>query len=104
MAEELIRFSNVQKHFGSKVIYRGLNLTIRKGEVFTILGGSGVGKSVMLKMLIGLLAVDGGSIQFDGQEVTTMNEQQLSMASTHQLPRCTSATSPRHYKHLTQIR
>ncbi len=79
MAEELIRFSNVQKHFGSKVIYRGLNLTIRKGEVFTILGGSGVGKSVMLKMLIGLLAVDGGSIQFDGQEVTTMNEQQLSV-------------------------
>lgn len=78
MGEELIRFSNVQKHFGPKVIYRGLNLTIRRGEVFTILGGSGVGKSVMLKMLIGLLVADGGSIQFDGQEVTTMKERQLS--------------------------
>jgi phospholipid/cholesterol/gamma-HCH transport system ATP-binding protein len=72
-----IEFSGVQKRFGEKVIYRNLDLTIRRGEVFTVLGGSGVGKSVMLKMLIGLLKVDAGSIRFDGEEITTMNEAAL---------------------------
>jgi phospholipid/cholesterol/gamma-HCH transport system ATP-binding protein len=74
----LIEFSGVKKRFGSKVIYRGLDLTVRKGEVFTILGGSGVGKSVMLKMLIGLLKADEGTITFDGRDVTKMNENELS--------------------------
>lgn len=78
MAEELIRFNDVYKAFGPKVIYSGLNLSIKRGEAFTILGGSGVGKSVMLKMLIGLLQADRGSIVFDGQEVTEMREEQLS--------------------------
>ncbi|HSC87784.1 MAG TPA: ATP-binding cassette domain-containing protein [Polyangiaceae bacterium] len=77
MSDELIRFSGVKKRFGEKIIYRGLDLTIRRGEVLTILGGSGVGKSVMLKMLIGLLQADEGSIVFDGDEVTKMDERQL---------------------------
>lgn len=75
--QDLIQFSGVQKRFGDKVIYRGLDLTVRRGDVLTILGGSGVGKSVMLKMLIGLLKVDKGSIRFDGEEVTTMGEREL---------------------------
>lgn len=78
-AAPLIRFSKVQKRFGPKVIYRDLNLEIRRGEVFTVLGGSGVGKSVMLKMLIGLLRADAGSITFDGDEVTRMSEPELSI-------------------------
>lgn len=78
MAESLIEFRDVKKAFGEKVIYRGLDLRIVKGEVFTVLGGSGVGKSVMLKMLIGLLTADSGSIVFDGAEVTTMKERELS--------------------------
>ncbi len=76
--ETLIRFSGVKKRFGEKVIYSGLDLSIRRGEAFTILGGSGVGKSVMLKMLIGLLQADEGSILFDGAEITKMSEEQLS--------------------------
>lgn len=76
--EPLIEFRGVAKRFGEKVIYRSLDLEIRRGEVLTVLGGSGVGKSVMLKMLIGLLKADAGSIRFDGEEVTTMNEGQLS--------------------------
>lgn len=76
-SDPLIRFTNVQKAFGQKVVYRGLNLEMHRGEVLTVVGGSGVGKSVMLKMLIGLLKPDAGNIQFDGEEVTTMNEQQL---------------------------
>ncbi|MFO0565068.1 MAG: ABC transporter ATP-binding protein [Polyangiaceae bacterium] len=73
-----ISFRGVQKAFGAKVIYRGLNLDVYRGEVITIVGGSGVGKSVMLKMLIGLLPVDRGTITFDGLEITKMNEDQLS--------------------------
>lgn len=77
MAEKLISFRNVQKAFGPKVIYKNLNLDIERGVAFTILGGSGVGKSVMLKMLIGLLRPDSGTIHFDGGEVTSMNSDQL---------------------------
>lgn len=75
--DSFIRFAGVQKSFGPKVIYRGLDLTIRKGEVFTVLGGSGVGKSVMLKMLIGLLKADEGHIYFSGKDVTQMGEVEL---------------------------
>ena len=46
-------------------------------EALTILGGSGVGKSVMLKLLIGLLKPDAGSIRFDGQELVSLSEAQL---------------------------
>jgi phospholipid/cholesterol/gamma-HCH transport system ATP-binding protein len=73
MSQPLISFSNVTKAFGDKVVYDGLNLAVERGKVMTIVGGSGVGKSVMLKMLIGLLPADTGSIMFDGQEVTKMN-------------------------------
>ncbi len=78
MSDVLVRFANVSKAFGPKVVYRGLNLEIRRGHVLTVVGGSGVGKSVMLKMLIGLLIPDRGSISFDGQEVVGMSEHKLS--------------------------
>ena len=69
-SEPLIRFRKVNKAFGPKVIYSGLDLAVRAGESLTIIGGSGVGKSVMLKMLIGLLKVDAGSILFHGEDIT----------------------------------
>ncbi len=78
-APPLIRFKGVRKAFGPKIIYSGLDLHIFKGEVLTICGGSGVGKSVMLKMLIGLLRADRGSIVFDDKEVTAMKEDQLAV-------------------------
>jgi phospholipid/cholesterol/gamma-HCH transport system ATP-binding protein len=78
VSEQLIVFRDVVKAFGNKIVYRGLRLVVERGDVLTIVGGSGVGKSVMLKMLIGLLKPDSGSITFDGAEVTTMNERQLS--------------------------
>ncbi len=75
----LIRFSHVKKAFGPKVIYSDLTFDVRRGEVLTVMGPSGVGKSVMLKMLIGLLSIDGGSVEFDGQEVTKMSEAELTI-------------------------
>jgi phospholipid/cholesterol/gamma-HCH transport system ATP-binding protein len=77
--DPLIRFKDVKKAFGEKVIYRGLNLDVFPGETITIMGGSGVGKSVMLKLLIRLIEPDSGSITFHGDEVTTMNEKRLGM-------------------------
>ncbi|MBI2395142.1 MAG: ATP-binding cassette domain-containing protein [Deltaproteobacteria bacterium] len=74
--EPLIVFSGVRKRFGPKVVYDGLDLTVNKGETLTILGGSGVGKSVMLKMLIGLLHPDEGSITFGGLELTKLNDRE----------------------------
>jgi len=79
MSEPLIRFKGVGKAFGAKLVYRSLDMAIGRGEVVTVVGGSGVGKSVMLKMLIGLLTADRGSILFDGAEVTKMSEDQLAI-------------------------
>ena len=70
----LIEFRNVRKVFGPKVVYEDLNLDVHQGESLTIIGGSGMGKSVMLKMLIGLLRADGGTIRFDGQEIQDVPE------------------------------
>jgi phospholipid/cholesterol/gamma-HCH transport system ATP-binding protein len=75
--EPIIRFRDVRKAFGDKVIYRGLNLDVYAGETLTIMGGSGVGKSVMLKLLIRLLESDHGSITFHGEEITRMREAQI---------------------------
>ena len=70
----LIEFRGVKKAFGPKEVYRDLNLDIREREVITIIGGSGQGKSVMLKMLIGLLDVDDGVISFAGQVISGIPE------------------------------
>lgn len=76
-SEPLIRFKGVNKAFGPKTIYQGLSLDIMRGETITILGASGSGKSVMLKMLIGLIEADAGEILFDGKDLTKMEDQGL---------------------------
>ncbi len=72
-----IRFSGIKKRFGPKVVYDGLDLEIPRGETITILGASGSGKSVLLKMLVGLLVADAGSITFDGTEVVEAKDETL---------------------------
>ncbi|MDF2698049.1 MAG: Methionine transporter ATP-binding protein [Labilithrix sp.] len=75
--QPLIHFRHIKKAFGAKVIYTGLEFAIRRGETVTILGPSGSGKSVMLKMLIGLIEADSGEILFDGSDVMKMDEREL---------------------------
>ncbi len=70
----LIEFRNVKKAFGPKVVYEDLDLDVHRGESLTIIGGSGMGKSVMLKLLVGLLRVDAGTIVFDGTNVESLPE------------------------------
>jgi len=76
-AAPLVRFLGVQKRFGPKVIFSDLNLDIRRGETMTVMGASGIGKSVMLKMLIGLIHPDAGEILFDGHDVAKWSDDQL---------------------------
>jgi phospholipid/cholesterol/gamma-HCH transport system ATP-binding protein len=77
VAEPFIRFRGIKKAFGPKVIYTDLTLDLRRGETITVMGASGSGKSVMLKMLIGLIRPDEGEILLDGQDVAKMDEGQL---------------------------
>lgn len=58
----LLRMVNVHKAFGDKVILQGLDLEVRRGETFVILGPSGIGKSVTLKLMVGLLKPDRGEV------------------------------------------
>lgn len=69
MAEPKIRLTDVAKRFGEKVVLDGVNLAIEPGESVAIIGGSGTGKSVTLKCILGLLTPDRGSITVDGQEI-----------------------------------
>ena len=64
-----IRLSNVAKRFGDKVVLDGVNLSIMPGESVAIIGGSGTGKSVTLKCILGLLTPEAGSIEVDGREI-----------------------------------
>lgn len=75
--QAFIRFENIWKSFGSNEVYSGLTLDIFKGETITIIGGSGTGKSVMLKLLLGLMKPDKGDIYFDGKNVCHMETPEL---------------------------
>jgi phospholipid/cholesterol/gamma-HCH transport system ATP-binding protein len=68
----MIEVKGVHKRFGSKVVLDGVDLTVEKGESLVIIGGSGTGKSVTIKSVLGLIPPDKGSIKVDGREVTRL--------------------------------
>ena len=72
-----ISVRNLHKQIGDQQILRGINLTIREGENLVIIGGSGTGKSVFLKLVMGLIPATSGSIIVDNTEITKLNERQL---------------------------
>ena len=67
----------LHKTFGGNQVLRGLDLDVGDGESVVVIGGSGSGKSVLLKCILGLLYPEGGSIQVDGQEVVGMGSEAL---------------------------
>ena len=72
-----IELRGVEKRFGAKRVLRGVDLAIRRGETFTILGGSGSGKSVCLKHMVGLLRPDAGHVIVEGRDITALREDEL---------------------------
>lgn len=73
----MIRFDHIVKSFEAKVVLDDVSVVIQTGEVFFIIGQSGVGKSVLIKHLIGLLKPDSGEIWVDDVEVSELDEQRL---------------------------
>ena len=69
MADGHIILQDLRKSFGSKHVLNGINLSVPKGHSLVVIGGSGTGKSVMLKCVLGILRADSGSIQIGGEEV-----------------------------------
>ena len=72
MIQPLIEFKDVKKNFGITPVLDGVNLNIYKGETITILGKSGVGKSVLLKHMVGLLEQDSGEILYKGMSLSML--------------------------------
>lgn len=68
----VLRVSGVKKRFGGKIVLDGIDLVVRKGETIAILGRSGTGKSVLLKILTGLLAPDSGQVQLWGVDIAAL--------------------------------
>ncbi len=77
MADPAIRLSGVRKTFDSLAVLQGVDLEVAAGETITIIGGSGTGKSVLLRLIIGLIKPDGGRIWIDGEEITPLPEARL---------------------------
>ncbi|MFO0578915.1 MAG: ATP-binding cassette domain-containing protein [Polyangia bacterium] len=73
----MIEFRGVWKAFGGQEVLRGLTLTVHRGETLFIIGASGVGKSVTIKLLVGLLKIDRGEVLLDGDRVDRMREAEL---------------------------
>ena len=73
-----IQLSGVRKGFGPKLVLDGIDLTVARGESVVVIGGSGTGKSVMLKSILGLLTPESGSIKVDGEEVIGLSGRDLS--------------------------
>jgi phospholipid/cholesterol/gamma-HCH transport system ATP-binding protein len=73
----MILVQDIRKNFGEKPVHRGISFEARDKETLVVLGKSGGGKSVLLKMIIGLIAPDAGSIIVDGKNVVTMTYREL---------------------------
>jgi phospholipid/cholesterol/gamma-HCH transport system ATP-binding protein len=73
----IIQFTDVTKAFGANTVYEHMNLSVMPGETLAIIGGSGQGKSVCLKMMIGLLRPDAGRVIFSGLSVPELDAEGL---------------------------
>ncbi|MFQ5877236.1 MAG: ABC transporter ATP-binding protein [Acidobacteriota bacterium] len=77
MGDAFVRFEDVHKGFGDKEVLRGITLDIRRGETFVVLGGSGSGKSVLIRHVIGLHRPDRGRVIVDGEDIVNHDEDDL---------------------------
>ena len=71
--KEKIKVSGLHKSFGSKHVLRGVDISVNQGESLVVIGGSGTGKSVLIKNIIGIMNPDKGSIKIDGEETSRIS-------------------------------
>ncbi len=77
MSNAIIEFKNVVKSFGTQRVLDGVNITFETGKTTVIAGGSGQGKSVILKLILGLLQPDSGEIVVNGRDITSLKRTEL---------------------------
>lgn len=72
-----IRVVNIRKSFGENHVLQGVHLEVQQGESMVVIGGSGSGKTVLIRCIIGLVQPDEGKIYVDGTEITSLNEREM---------------------------
>jgi len=77
MPAPVIEVRDVINRFGAQVVHDGVSFDVHPGEIFGIVGGSGSGKSVLLKTMLGLRPPDAGSVVVEGRDITAMGEREL---------------------------
>ena len=75
--QPVIAVRDIGNRFGTQVVHDGVSFEVFPGEIFGIVGGSGSGKSVLLKTMLGLLQPTAGSVEIEGREITRMDEREL---------------------------
>jgi phospholipid/cholesterol/gamma-HCH transport system ATP-binding protein len=78
-----IRFDSVSKSFGSRAVLKDVSFSVAAGTTYVLLGRSGTGKSVTLKLICGLLKADSGSVMVHGADITRLDSNELAPARTH---------------------
>jgi phospholipid/cholesterol/gamma-HCH transport system ATP-binding protein len=78
--EIFLEMRGIKKSFGDQVVLRGVDLDVRRGEILVLLGGSGGGKSVLMKHMVGLLQPDEGTVTLEGKVISDLSERELSWA------------------------
>jgi phospholipid/cholesterol/gamma-HCH transport system ATP-binding protein len=76
-AQPIIVVRDVVNRFGAQVVHDGVSFEVMPGEVFGIVGGSGSGKSVLLRTMLGLRRPDAGTVEIEGREITAMDDREL---------------------------
>ena len=74
----MIELDNITRSFGSLNVLKGISLKVERGEVVSITGPSGAGKTTLLQIMGSLDKPDGGRVVYDGQDITRMNEKEIS--------------------------
>ena len=78
MSDAIVEVRGLRNRFGEQIVHDGLDMTVERGEVFGIVGGSGSGKSVLLRTILGLQRPESGEVRLMGRDLRHLDERQLS--------------------------
>ncbi|MCI7259941.1 MAG: ABC transporter ATP-binding protein [Selenomonas sp.] len=86
MAEPMLKIDNIDVYYGAIHALKGISLTVNKGEIVTLIGANGAGKSTALRTISGLLKPKNGKISFEGQEITGVKAHEIVKLGISQVP------------------